>query len=94
VASCQLQARDVAGGTVTTVEGLDARLHAAFVVEQAAQCGYCSSGLQVAAAALIATTPRPSTEQVRAALDPHLCRCGAHPRVVRAVLRAAEDLGR
>ena len=92
VASCQLQAGDAAGRKVTTVEGLDPRLHAAFVAEQAAQCGYCSSGLQIAAAALIAARPRPSADEVRAALDAHLCRCGAHPRIVRAVLRAARDL--
>jgi nicotinate dehydrogenase subunit A len=94
VAACQLLARDVAGRAVTTVEGLDPRLHKAFVDEQAAQCGYCSSGLQIAAAALIASHPQPSEDEVRAALDPHLCRCGAHPRIVRAVQRAAAAIAR
>jgi nicotinate dehydrogenase subunit A len=94
VAACQLVVQDVAGRELTTVEGLDARLHEAFVAEQAAQCGYCSSGLQIAAAALLAAHPRPSDDEVRAARDPHLCRCGAHPRIVRAVLRAAEEISR
>ncbi len=79
---------------VLTIEGLgqpDA-LHAlqqAFIDEQAAQCGYCVSGILVSAAALLAKCPQPSEGQVREALDPHLCRCGAHNRMVRAVLKAA-----
>jgi len=88
-ASCTLTLEAVAGRQVTTVEGLDAGLREAFVAEQAAQCGYCSSGLLIAAAALLRERPAPTEAEVRAALDPHLCRCGAHPRVVRAVLRAA-----
>ena len=77
-----------------TIEGLgkpDA-LHAlqqAFIDEQAAQCGYCVSGILVSAAALLAKCPQPSEAQVREALDAHLCRCGAHNRMVRAVLKAA-----
>jgi nicotinate dehydrogenase subunit A len=77
-----------------TIEGLgqpDA-LHAlqqAFIDEQAAQCGYCVSGILVSAAALLAKCPQPSEAQVRGALDAHLCRCGAHNRMVRAVLKAA-----
>ena len=77
---------------VTTVEGLDAALRQAFIHEQAAQCGYCSSGMLVAAAALLRANTRPSDAQVRAALDGHLCRCGAHNRIVRAVLRAASHM--
>ena len=79
---------------VITIEGLgqpDA-LHAlqqAFIDEQAAQCGYCVSGILVSAAALLGKCPQPSEAQVREALDPHLCRCGAHNRMVRAVLKAA-----
>lgn len=92
VASCELSAEACEGRAVTTVEGLDTRLRAAFVAEQAAQCGYCSSGMLVAAAALLRANPRPSEADVKAALDRHLCRCGAHPRIVRAVRRAAEAL--
>ncbi len=87
--ACNLPLWAAAGPEITTVEGLDAALHAAFVAEQAAQCAYCSSGMQVAAAALLMRTPRPTAAEVESALDGHLCRCGAHPRIVRAVLRAA-----
>ncbi len=89
VASCEQAVEACEGHAVTTVEGLDPRLRAAFVAEQAAQCGYCSSGMLVAAAALLRANPRPSEAEVKAALDRHLCRCGAHPRIVRAVRRAA-----
>jgi nicotinate dehydrogenase subunit A len=88
-AACTTPLAAVAGTEVTTVEGLDPRLAAAFVAEQAAQCAYCSAGMLVGAAALLRRTPRPSDAEVRAALDGHLCRCGAHNRIVRAVLRAA-----
>jgi nicotinate dehydrogenase subunit A len=79
---------------LVTIEGLGqpGALHAlqqAFIDEQAAQCGYCLSGILVSAAALLAKCPQPSESQVREALDPHLCRCGAHNRMVRAVLKAA-----
>ena len=89
MASCNLPVGALAGQAITTVEGLDARLSQAFIAEQAAQCGYCSSGMLIGAAALLARTLRPSDAQVRQALDGHLCRCGAHNRIVRAVLRAA-----
>lgn len=92
VASCTLPLEAAAGRELTTVEGLERRFADAFVAEQAGQCGYCSSGMLVAAAALLRRVPRPDEAQVRAALDPHLCRCGAHPRIVRAVLRAAESV--
>jgi nicotinate dehydrogenase subunit A len=79
---------------LVTIEGLGQAnaLHAlqqAFIDEQAAQCGYCVSGILVSAAALLAKCPQPSEAQIREALDPHLCRCGAHNRMVRAVLKAA-----
>jgi aerobic-type carbon monoxide dehydrogenase small subunit (CoxS/CutS family) len=79
---------------VTTVEGLadGDRLHAvqrAFLDEQAAQCGYCTSGMIVAAAALLATSPAPTEQEVREALNGNLCRCGTHGRIVAAVLKAA-----
>lgn len=82
----------VEGKSITTVEGLDATLRDAFFEEQAAQCAYCSSGMLVAGAALLRQTPDPTEAQVRMALDGHLCRCGAHNRIVRAVLRAARTL--
>lgn len=89
VAACETPLWAAQGHEITTVEGLDARLRQAFFDEQAAQCGYCSSGMLVAASALLQRTPRPSADQVRQALDGHLCRCGSHNRIVRAVLRAA-----
>jgi nicotinate dehydrogenase subunit A len=92
VASCDLAVEACEGHAVTTVEGLDGRLRAAFAAEQAAQCGYCSSGMLVAAAALLRANTRPSEAEVKAALERHLCRCGAHPRIVRAVKRAAEAM--
>lgn len=92
--SCDLAATAAEGREITTVEGLAAggKLHPvqqAFIDEQAAQCGYCSSGMVVSAAALLAATPSPTAGQVAEALDGNLCRCGAHGRIVRAVLRAA-----
>jgi nicotinate dehydrogenase subunit A len=89
VAACDTPLWACEGHAVTTVEGLPERLPAAFLAEQAAQCGYCSSGMLIAAAALLRATPQPTEAQVRLALDGHLCRCGAHNRIVRAVLRAA-----
>jgi nicotinate dehydrogenase subunit A len=85
----------VAGKAVTTVEGLGTarkpdRVQAAFVAEQAAQCGYCTSGMVVAATALLARTPRPTRAQVQDGLAANLCRCGTHTRIIDAVLRAAK----
>lgn len=79
---------------VVTVEGLSRdgqpnRLQQAFIAEQAGQCGYCLSGILATATALLAREPHPTEAQVREALDRHLCRCGAHNRIVRAVLRAS-----
>jgi nicotinate dehydrogenase subunit A len=97
VRSCVTPVRAVAGQAVTTVEGLGSPerpdpVQAAFIAEQAAQCGYCTAGLVVGARAFLAQTPRPTETQVRAALAGHLCRCGSHVRVIRAVLRAAADM--
>jgi nicotinate dehydrogenase subunit A len=96
VPSCDTPLWAVAGKNVVTIEGLGSpqrphRLQRAFIAEQAGQCGYCLSGIMISAAALLARTPDPTEEQVRAALDPHLCRCGTHNRIVRAVLRAAKE---
>src|SRR5215469_13877279 len=95
--SCDLPVSAV-DGPVTTVEGLAAsgQLHPvqqAFLDEQAAQCGYCSSGMVISAAALLRDQPAPSEQHVRRALDGNLCRCGCHGRIVRAVLRAAAGPG-
>jgi nicotinate dehydrogenase subunit A len=96
VISCSTPLAAVEGKSVTTVEGLgrpDAphRLQRAFIAEQAAQCGYCTSGMLMSAAALLERTARPTEAEVRAALDRNLCRCGCYPRIVRAVLRAAAE---
>ena len=96
VRSCRTSVQSTRGKSVTTLEGLsaDAALHpvqAAFIKEQAAQCGYCTSGVLISAAALLAKNPRPAETEVRAALDRNLCRCGSHNRMVRAVLRAATE---
>lgn len=94
VPSCTLAVEDVAGREIRTVEGLaegDA-LHPvqeAFVAEDAMQCGYCTGGMLIAAAALLARTAHPSDDAIREALAPHLCRCGVYGRAVRAVRRAA-----
>ncbi len=95
--SCAMPLGAVAGRDVTTVEGLGSEaaphpLQAAFLAEQAGQCGYCLSGILVSAAALLAANPRPDEAAVKQALDPHLCRCGSHNRIVRAVLRAASQM--
>lgn len=92
--ACTLPAGSVAGRSVTTVEGLGTPdrphpLQAAFLTEQAGQCGYCLSGILVSAAALLARDPDPDEAAIRAALEPHLCRCGSHNRILRAVRRAA-----
>jgi nicotinate dehydrogenase subunit A len=95
VASCDLPLSAAAGKDVTTVEGLGSPerphpLQSAFIAEQAMQCGYCISGILISAVALLRRNPDPSEAEVRAALDRNLCRCGAHNRMVRAVLRAAK----
>jgi CO/xanthine dehydrogenase Mo-binding subunit/aerobic-type carbon monoxide dehydrogenase small subunit (CoxS/CutS family) len=91
--SCDLPV-SAADGPVTTVEGLssDGLLHPvqrAFLDEQAAQCGYCTAGMIMAAVDLLSKNPAPDEQDVKAALDGNLCRCGTHGRIVRAVLRAA-----
>jgi nicotinate dehydrogenase subunit A len=95
--SCDTPMWAVEGREVTTVEGLGTagRPHPvaqAIVDGQAAQCGYCISGIVVAAAALLTANPDPTEDDVRAALDRNLCRCGAHNRIIRAVLAAAAEL--
>ena len=96
VRSCVTMTAAAAGRSVTTLEGLregdkPGKLQQAFIDEQAAQCGYCSSGMILQAQALLDRNPSPSDGEVRAALDGNLCRCGSHNRIVRAVLRAAKE---
>lgn len=94
VRSCIAPAKAVVGQEIVTIEGLGSPdrpdpLQAAFIAEQAAQCGYCTAGMVMTARALLASTPRPSEQQVRDALAGNLCRCGSHARVIRAVMRVA-----
>ena len=96
IKSCVAPLSTVAGRTVTTLAGMKdgdkpSRLQQAFIDEQAAQCGYCTSGMIIQAQALLDRNPRPTDAEVRTALDGNLCRCGAHNRIVRAVLRAAKE---
>jgi nicotinate dehydrogenase subunit A len=87
--SCDTPVWAVAGKQVTTVEGLAGHpLQETFVAEQALQCGYCTAGMVVTAAALLEKEPDVEEDGVRRALDGNLCRCGAHNRIVRAVLGA------
>ena len=91
--SCTREVGTVGGKSVTTIEGLStdgvlSALQQAFIDEQAGQCGYCLSGILIAATALLNDNPKPSRDDIVAALDPHLCRCGIHNRVVRAVQKA------
>ena len=95
--SCTRSLDSVAGHAVVTVEGLGTPQHPhalqqAFLDEQAGQCGYCLSGMLISAAALLSANSDPDEAEVRTALNRNLCRCGAHNRIVRAVLRAAERM--
>ncbi len=95
VRSCQTSVTQAQGKRITTLEGLGTpeQLHpvqAAFLAEQAAQCGYCTNGMIMSAAALLQKTPRPNETQIRDALAGNLCRCGTHVRVIAAVTRAAQ----
>lgn len=87
----------LAGKTVTTLEGLGtaeepAPIQRAFIEDQAAQCGYCIPGIMMRAHALLQKNPRASAGEIRAALEPHLCRCGTHMRILRAIQRAQETM--
>lgn len=96
--ACTMQVQDAAGRAIQTVESLtgpDGSLHPlqqAFLDEQAGQCGYCLSGILISAKALLDAHPKPSRAQIIEALDRHLCRCGTHTRILRAVERAAEAM--
>lgn len=95
IASCMLSAEQASRVDITTVEGLasNGELHTvqeAFIAEDAMQCGYCTSGMVISAAALLARTPNPSEPEIRDSLAGNLCRCGVYGRAIRAVQRAAE----
>jgi nicotinate dehydrogenase subunit A len=95
--SCVLLVSVAAKGNVTTIEGLGTpdKLHplqAAFIAEQACQCGYCGSGMVMTSKALLDANPRPTEAQIKHALNGHLCRCASHNRIVRAVQRASKEL--
>jgi nicotinate dehydrogenase subunit A len=97
VYACSRELGTVVGRRITTVEGIGSTavphaLQTAFLDEQAGQCGYCLSGIIMSAKALLDHNPSPSRAQIVEALDKHLCRCGAHPRILRAVERAAAML--
>jgi nicotinate dehydrogenase subunit A len=92
--SCSREVGTLVGSSITTLEGLASGealhpLQQAFLDEQAGQCGYCLSGILIAAKALLDRNPEPTRTEVAAALDANLCRCGSHPRILRAVLKAA-----
>ena len=97
--SCVTPIGAVATSEITTIEGLGSianphPLQTAFIEEQAAQCGYCTNGMIMAAKELLDRNPRPNEADVRAALASNLCRCGTHNRIIRAVLRATRTNGR
>ena len=96
--SCLVSVAAAVSKRITTIEGLGSPEHphpvqAAFISVQAAQCGYCTNGMVMSSVALLRSTPRPSREQAKAALEGNLCRCGSHDRVLRAVEQAAKTSG-
>ena len=98
VPSCQMTIANAQGKKVTTLEGLGSTstphpIQAAFIKEQVPQCGYCTSGMIMSAAALLSEKQKPSEADVRSALDRNLCRCGTHVRVLRAVMAASGQGG-
>ncbi len=97
--TCSTTLRDVGEDQITTLEGLGTAqrphpLQSSFIDEQAAQCGYCSNGMIMAAKVLLDRNRNPSEDEIKDALSDQLCRCGVHNRVVRAVRRAAKELAR
>jgi nicotinate dehydrogenase subunit A len=98
VRSCLTSIADAQGKSVTTLEGLGTPaaphpLQAAFIKEQVPQCGYCTSGMIMTAAGLVARNAKPSEQEIRSELDGNLCRCGSHVRVIKAVLTATGQAG-
>jgi nicotinate dehydrogenase subunit A len=98
VRSCQTSVADAQGKPIVTLEGLGSPanphpLQTAFIKEQVPQCGYCTNGMIMSAAALLSANKRPSEADIRSALDGNLCRCGSHVRVLRAVMAASGQGG-
>ena len=97
VASCLLPVAAAEGSAITTIEGLahadGVALQEAFVAEDALQCGFCTPGQIVSATALLSTSPRPSRDEIRVAMAGNICRCGAYPKIERAILRASGQAG-
>ena len=96
--SCITTVAQAAGRAVTTIEGLGTPekpnpVQSAFIAEQAAQCGYCTNGMVMAAEALLRINPRPTLDQVKTSLAGNLCRCGTHTRILSAVMHASELAG-
>jgi nicotinate dehydrogenase subunit A len=96
--ACITPVKVAAGHAITTLEGIGtpqvpSAVQAAFVAEQAAQCGYCTNGMVMAATALLKSNPQPTLEQVKSSLAGNLCRCGTHTRILSAVMRAAKAQG-
>ncbi len=95
VRSCSVPVESVAGKSVTTLEGLSANeqslhpIQQAWLEEQVPQCGYCQSGFMMAAAKLIKDNPKPTDEDIMNGIS-NICRCGTHPRIIKAIKRAAE----
>ena len=93
--SCQTQVSEIAGKSVTTIEGLSPDsshpLQKAWLAEQVPQCGYCQSGQIMSAADLLQQNPKPTRVQIVAHMSANLCRCGTYQRIVRAVERAARE---
>ena len=99
VQSCDFPLSAAVGKAITTIEGLapDGELHplqSAFIAEQAAQCGYCVTGIIMAAKALLDANPRPADAEIRSALKGNLCRCGTHQRILNAIKRTAGEIAK
>ena len=94
--SCQVQVLEIAGKSVTTIEGLSADsshpLQKAWLAEQVPQCGYCQSGQIMSAAVLLKDHPKPTRDQIVEHMSANICRCGTYQRIVRAVERAAREV--
>jgi nicotinate dehydrogenase subunit A len=96
--ACITPVKQATGRAITTLEGIGtpqapSAVQAAFVAEQAAQCGYCTNGMVMAATALLRSNPQPTLEQVKSSLAGNLCRCGTHTRILNAVMRASRVQG-
>jgi isoquinoline 1-oxidoreductase subunit alpha len=93
--SCQARVSEIAGKSVTTIEGLSDNsshpVQKAWLAERVPQCGYCQSGQIMSAADLLAQTPKPDRDQIIAHMSTNICRCGTYPRIVRAIQRAARE---